>query len=210
MPNSGLGQVIKHGIYADASSYTDEQLARVVRQRGPDASDAVDALLRRYEHDIYRACLFYLRDPSVAQEASQEVLIRLYRGINRFQERSRFRTWLYRIVRNECYSVSHKHARHRVCDTLNEEEVHHDTVMTADVAKAVQQTNDVKVVLHALSAKDREVIQLRYFNDLSLQAIADRLDTSLSGAKMRLYRALTRFELVYKELAADDPYPLAA
>ncbi len=210
MPNNGFGQVIKHGIYADISSYTDEQLARVARQREPCALDAVEALLRRYDRDIYRACLSYLRNPSMAEEASQEVLIRLYHGVSRFQERSSFRTWLYRIVRNECYSVSRKHARHKVCDPLEEVELQHDSAMTRDFAETVQRRNAVNVALHALSSNDREVLRLRYFDDLSLNAIAGRLDTSLSGAKMRLYRALARFEFIHTKLEADNGYSLPA
>ncbi len=203
MSNVGSGVVISHEIYA-GTSYTDEDLAAMARERGPSSEDAVAALLRRYERMIYRACVSYLRDANLAEDASQGVLIRIYRGINRFQGRSSFRTWVYRIVRNECYSVSSHHARHRVCESLDETVYLDHTVDMLDFTKQVETSNDVHIALRRLTPKDREIIKLRFFRDLSIKAIAVQLDTSLSGAKMRLYRAIARFEKAYMLLDADE------
>ncbi|MDH3691655.1 MAG: sigma-70 family RNA polymerase sigma factor [Gammaproteobacteria bacterium] len=202
MPNDGFGHVVKHEIYATAS-YTDEELAALAREGGPSSVDAVEALLCRYEIAIYRACLSYLRDIDKAEDASQEVLIRVYRGINRFQGRSSFRTWLYRVVRNECYSVASQHARHRVCESLDEIVHPLHAVATGDFTSSIEVNNTVHTALQRLGSNDREVIQLRFFSDLSLNLIANQLNTSLSGAKMRLYRAIARFEKAYVDLEAD-------
>ena len=208
MSGDGFSHVIKHEIYA-AAAYRDEDLAALAREGGASSTDAVQALLRRYEKAIYRSCLSYLRNVDRAEEASQEVLIRVYRGIRRFQGRSSFRTWLYSIIRNECYTISAYHKRHQVCDNLDEDEHLLDAVSTKDIASSVELHNTVHTVLRRLSAKDREVIKLRFFSDLSLNGIADQLDTSLSGAKMRLYRAIARFEEVYTDLEAGGVMPAA-
>lgn len=207
MSGQGCAHLIKHEIYTVAG-YRDEDLVALARAGGPSAADALEALLRRYENAIYRACQSYLRDVDRAEHASQEVLIRVYRGIGRFQGRSSFRTWLYRIIRNECYSVAAHYKRHQVCESLDETQVPLDTASVEDVASALELRNTVHTVLQRLSSNDRQVIRLRFFSELSLNGIADQLGTSLSGAKMRLYRALERFEKVYANLEADRARPV--
>jgi RNA polymerase sigma factor (sigma-70 family) len=88
-----------------------------------------------------------------------------------------------------------------------------ETVHTQDefgFAASTERDNAVGAALQRLKPHDKEVIVLRFFHDLSLDTIADRLGTSLSGAKMRLYRAIARFEQVYLDLEADVSDPSAA
>ncbi len=196
--------VISQKIFG-TTSYTDDDLTSVARERGPSSADAVESLLRRYDRLIYRACFSYLRDASLAEEASQEVRIRVHRGISRFQGRSSFRTWLYRIVRNECYSAASHHARHRVCQSLDDDEHPHQALVSSDSMADIELNDAVHVALRRLPPTDQEVIKLRFFYELSIRTIAGQLGTSLSGAKMRLYRAIARFEKAYVGLELDVP-----
>ncbi|MDH3466404.1 MAG: sigma-70 family RNA polymerase sigma factor [Gammaproteobacteria bacterium] len=206
MPNNGFGDVIKHNIYAGAS-YSDEDLVALVQERGPTGADAMTSLLRRYQNPIYRACLVYLRDSALAEDASQEVLVRVYRGINRFQGRSSFRTWLYRIVRNQCFTLSARQDRDKLNESLDEA-IDQYAAVNADYTNTFAEEKDsVHTALKNLSPQHREVIRLRFFSDLSLHAVATQLDISLSAAKMRLYRALEKFEGAYGNLQVSEPLP---
>ncbi len=184
-------------------SYDDEDLVALVRESGPSSSGALEALLRRYKTAIYRACLSYLREADKAEEASQEILLHVYRGIDRFHGRSSFRTWLYRIIQNDCCTVYSHHARHQVCERFDEDERYIHPLTTDDFVSTLELTNIIDAVLDRLPSTDREVIKLRFFHNLSLMSIADHLGTSLSGVKMRLYRAIGRFKKTYVSLEAD-------
>lgn len=197
MSNDGFADVIKHSVYSRAN-FSDEELVELVRAQGPTADDALNALLGRYERDVYRACVAFLRDPAVAEEASQESLIRVYRAVRCYRGQSTFRTWLYRVVRNQCHTAAVKQARHRVCQPWDESLIDHH-IVESDFTAALAAGNAVRSAMRHLSARDREILHLRYFSDLSLNAIARRLDLGLSGTKMRLYRAMARFKTVYLE-----------
>jgi len=81
----------------------------------------------------------------------------------------------------------------------------HPALVTSDGTENVERNNSIEVALSRLPVTDQEVLKLRFFHELSLSRTASQLGTSLSGAKMRLYRALARFEKVYLGLETDEP-----
>ncbi len=89
---------------------TDERLAaRIAAERD---ESACAELFRRYRRRIYLWCYGYARDPDEAMDLTQEVFVRIFRGIGGFEGRSRFSTWVYRIARNHCVSAAaHRGAR---------------------------------------------------------------------------------------------------
>ena len=93
-----------------ADSYTDEQLIALCGQRFVSRG-LLEILIKRYRREIYTACLRYLRHPHDAEDALQDVLVRIHRYMHRFEGRSSFRTWLHRIIQNQCHSLAAKQAR---------------------------------------------------------------------------------------------------
>lgn len=67
---------------------------------------AFDKLVSLYEKDVYRICHRFFNNEEDALDATQEVFIKLYRYIEKFEGRSAFRTWLYRISANTCLTIS--------------------------------------------------------------------------------------------------------
>lgn len=68
---------------------------------GDDA--AFRSLVLKYQDQVYGVALRMMRDRELATEAAQDAFIKAFRGLTKFQERSRFSTWLYRITVNVCY-----------------------------------------------------------------------------------------------------------
>ncbi len=157
MPGDATGGVIDFDRSAPTGN-TDVKLVARTRERGAMSGVAIEALLRRHENAIYRACLSWLRDEDNAQEASQEVLIRVYRGVDGFQGRSNFRTWLYRIIHNACCTAAAHHARHRVCVSLEDNAHLLDAVASVDFGPSMERTHTVHAAMQRLSASDRSVL----------------------------------------------------
>ncbi len=67
---------------------------------------AFDKLVSFYEKDVYRICHRFFNNDEDALDATQEVFIKLYRYLEKFEGRSSFRTWLYRIAANTCLTIS--------------------------------------------------------------------------------------------------------
>ena len=68
----------------------------------------------------------------------------------------------------------------------------------------MEQRDDVDSALSLLSSEDRHIIQLWFYEDLCLKAIAAQLDISLSAAKMRLYRAIDKVKRAYRGLDPEQ------
>lgn len=172
----------------------DEQLIALSRQKEWLRASAFSVLMTRYENKIYLFCLRHLRHEEDAREACQEAFLRVYRYLWQFEGRASFKTWLYRIAKNQCATLAGKRKRERN---------HLDIAEFVDILPAQQRHDDLErghivALLATLTIKDQIVIQRRFFEDQSLEKLAQQLNISLSAAKMRLYRALERFKNTYR------------
>lgn len=79
----------------------DELLDRAIRGSRP----ALDQLIRTHEREVYRLAYRFFHDPEEAQDAAQEVFVKVVRALPRFERRSSFKTWLYRITANTCLNL---------------------------------------------------------------------------------------------------------
>lgn len=153
----------------------------------------LEQLLQRHRPWILRRCMSWVGNQSDAEDVAQEVLLRVCAGLHGLEHRSRFRPWLARIVDNQCKTflsrrsdwVTVEHME-RLLDTL--------AVSTPSSERQYALREQVHYALRSLPIQTRQVLFLRFFEELSLQQIARCLDISLAAAKMRLYRALDRFE----------------
>jgi RNA polymerase sigma-70 factor (ECF subfamily) len=159
-----------------------------------------EALVSRYETRVFRTCRHYLGSDADAEEVTQDVFLRLFRGLHSFAEKASFSTWLFRIVHNECatrYGKIKRRAEGReeyVRHRMSERQLTHvEASQTSALGDRVQEA------LSALPEDDRQVLVLRYVSDLSLKDMARALGIKLSAAKMRLYRAQQRFRKRYEE-----------
>lgn len=181
----------------DLKLCNDEQLVNLSQQQLPVMGQAFTALMARYQRQTHRFCLRYLRQEDDAWEACQETFLRVFRHLMRFERRASFHTWLYRIARNQCLSMIAKRARQLT--TVDADMIAETLIGDSDVEVLQDGGSDgtVEQALARLSPDDRQVLRLRFFQDLSLDEVANRLGTRLSAAKMRLYRAQARFKIVY-------------
>jgi RNA polymerase sigma-70 factor (ECF subfamily) len=134
-----------------------------------------------------------LQDPEEAAEASQEVFLLAYRGLRRFKEDARFSTWLYRIAVNHCISRIRKRppgihysldddGPHR--ERLPALESHEQNAVLADTQARVRRA------LEYLPAEQRAVVELKFFQELTFEEIAEVTQAPLSTVKSRLYSGL--------------------
>ena len=82
----------------------DDDLIALCKAELPYVTTAFEKLVRHYEPLVYRTCLSYLKSENDAEETTQDVFLRLFFNIEKFDGRSSFKTWLFRIVANICAS----------------------------------------------------------------------------------------------------------
>ena len=180
----------KHGIPVES----DDVLVASCKAELPYVTTAFEKLVRRYEPVVFRTCIRYLKSETDAEEATQDVFLRLFFNIDRFGGRASFRTWLFRIVTNICASKyrsirrvkEQQQAYFEHLDLSGQEVKSLDNLELAD--------GPVMSALDTLSAKDREILILRHVSELSFLEISELLELKLSASKMRLYRAEQRLK----------------
>lgn len=186
-----------------ASVAVDEQARQesLAVARGLKRQDAglIGELIVRYQHRLLRYLLFLTSNPELADDLFQDVWMRvLVRGAQ-FNGKARFETWLFTIARNLVIDYRRKRT---LCslDELVESGDDDDRPMTFEVAddeptpfdrfSRLEDREHIAAALLQMDALHREVLVLRFHEEMSLEEIAKVTRAPLSTVKSRLYRGL--------------------
>ena len=146
---------------------------------------AFGILFERYKNLVYRTSFLLLGDTDEADEALQEVFLKVYRSLSSYQPaKGAFTTWLYRITTNDCLNRMRGMKRDRFVPL---DMAHHDNPPAALIQNSRQEADqDLQRALVRLSDKLRVVIVLRYYGGLSYADIAESLSIPIGTVKSRL------------------------
>ena len=180
------------------SRLADEELIEQISTTTTMPNKAYDELVKRHYSWVYRVCLIRLGNQSDAEDVAQDVFVRVQKHIRRFENRSAVRTWLYRIAQNQCNTFVSKNNR-IVIESIEDYAENLKDVKTEISNTRRELTDETHYVISKLSEQCRAIIDLRFFQDLSLEEISEQLNIGLSAAKMRLYRSIKQFKNLYME-----------
>jgi RNA polymerase sigma-70 factor (ECF subfamily) len=168
----------------------DEEEELVRRARAGDRS-AFEELVRCHADRLHAVVLRFVADREAAQEVTQETFLRAWRGIARFEGRSRFFTWLYRIGINEAKRRAEREPAERTV-SLDEEPI----LEAPDWSQAPEtraEQGDLRRVLEdsirALPIEYRTPVILRDVEGLTTEEAAEVMELSEAAFKSRLHRA---------------------
>lgn len=181
----------------------DRELVRL-SQDGSEA--AFEDLVRRHQQRVFALVNGILRRPDDVEDVAQQVFLKAYLGIKRFDQRAAFSTWLYKIAVNECWDyLRKKKVRPLVYEAdLSEEQVSRlDGIVSAD--RPPEGPNDraearelVERMLDTLPDQDRQLLLLKEVEGFSVQELAEILKLNVNTVKVRLFRARGRIMDVYR------------
>jgi RNA polymerase sigma-70 factor, ECF subfamily len=181
----------------------DRELVRL-SQSGNEA--AFENLVRRHQQRVFALVNGILRRPDDVEDVAQQVFLKAYLGIKRFDQRAAFSTWLYKIAVNECWDyLRKKKVRPLVYEAdLSEEQVSRlDGIVSAD--RPPEGPNDraearelLERMLDTLPEQDRQLLLLKEVEGFSVQELAEILKLNVNTVKVRLFRARGRIMDVYR------------
>ncbi len=163
---------------------------------------AFASLVKRYQQKVYQLCLSMV-GPAEAEDAAQSIFISIYQSIRKFEERSQFSTWLYRVAANHCLNLLAKRKREKT-DSLDLILKHTGgqlpELTSADVTLArLAEKESVRSILGKMAEEERLILCLREIEGFSYQELTELLDISLDLVKVRLFRARKSFMRIAKE-----------
>lgn len=172
----------------------DEEVLLIEQCQAGDRQ-AFEDLFYLYRDDVFRFAYLVVRDASLAQDVVQEAFLKVFRSINKFQFRSSFKSWLYRVAVNEAITILR---RRRVKEEL---EPVPDANRGRDAAQATREWQPEEAVLESeerrllrwaigqLDPVHRSVVVLKYFDEFSDTEIAAVIGCPPGTVKSRLHRA---------------------
>lgn len=167
---------------------TDQELIRKVRQGD---HRAYGQIVERYQAAVIRRAQSIVRDQAAAEDAAQEAFVRAYTYLDSYDEKYRLYTWLARIVTNVC--LSHLSAQQWQTLPLENALMVPSDLLESDDPELATLANErgrvLQVALAELPAKYRDVLILRYWQDLAYEEIAQLTKQSLGAVKTQLRRA---------------------
>ena len=176
---------------------TDEELVDEATSVQGGIAEPFEILVERHQGSILSNCRYLTRSPADAEDLAQEVFVRAYFALPRFEGRSAFKTWLRKIKVNHCLNfIARK--KNRVFVDVDEPGVENAPGLTVDPA-AEKSLDDAAIRQRISTAIDdipdtlRIPLILRDVDGFSYQEIADQLGLGLSAVKMRIKRGREEF-----------------
>ena len=167
----------------------------LIRRAGQGDQEAFRQLVETYQAPAYRLALRMCGgDAALAEDAAQEAFLAAWRGLPRFRGDSRFSTWLYRLTTNAAIDWLRREKRHRGMDDVTELELPDDGPGPQDQAEQAEAQQAVRRALGQLSEEHRQVLLLRYMQELDYGEIAVALGISEGTVKSRINRAKARLK----------------
>src|SRR5262245_61349128 len=167
---------------------------------------AMQVLFARHHVRVYRFVLRLVSDPTLAEDLISEVFLDVWRQANRFEGRSAVSTWLLAIARFKALSA----LRRRPEEELDEETAAAIEDPTDDPEVAMQKKDKGEILrksLTALSPEHREIIDLVYYHEKSIEEVAEILKIPENTVKTRMFYARKKLAELLKAAGVERGWP---
>ena len=169
---------------------------------------AFESLVKVYDRQVLQLAYNMVNNTQDAEDIYQEVLVRVYKNLHRFEFKSEFSTWLYRVVVNYCINFQKKRRRLKAysieSDFQNEDSNWKTTVQSEEQNPEqsflnVELSREIETALQRLSPKQKSVFVLRHYHGHKLREIAEILKCSEGTVKNYLFRATQKMQRLLKD-----------
>jgi RNA polymerase sigma-70 factor (ECF subfamily) len=185
-------------ITGGVSTAADER--QLVRRAQKGDKDAFEFLVQRHQHRVFAVARGILRRQEDIEDVAQQVFVKAYFSLKRFDQRAAFSTWLYKITVNECWDLLRKRkARPLVYEAdFSEEQLKQYSASEQradngpDTSERMAMRQRLDRMLAQLDERDRAMLILKEVEGFSVEEIADSLGLNANTVKVRLFRARRR------------------
>src|SRR5207253_924137 len=161
---------------------------------------AFEEVVRRDQHRVFAVAGGIVRRREEVEDVAQQVFVKAYFSLKRFDQRAAFSTWLYKITVNECWDMLRKRkVRPLVYEADLSEEQARQVLSSAeqgkdqpDISERLEARQRVERLLDGLDERDRLMLILKEVEGFSIEEIADVLNLNANTVKVRLFRARRR------------------
>jgi RNA polymerase sigma-70 factor (ECF subfamily) len=172
----------------------------LVKRAQKDDKEAFEELVRRHQARVFAVAGGILRNKEDVEDIAQQVFLKAYFSLKRFDQRAAFSTWLYKITVNECWDLLRKR---KVRPLLYEADLSEEQArqygaseeraeQAQDVSERLEKRQELERLLDCLEERDRTMLVLKEVQGFSVEEIAEVLGINGNTVKVRLFRARQR------------------
>jgi RNA polymerase sigma-70 factor (ECF subfamily) len=173
---------------------------QLVRQAQNGEKAAFELLVQRHQHRVFAVARGILKRHEDVEDVAQQVFVKAYFSLKRFDQRAAFSTWLYKITVNECWDLLRKRkARPLVYESDFSEEqsrqfsaTEREATKGPDTSERMAMRERLENMLGQLDKRDRAMLVLKEVEGFSVEEIADSMGLNANTVKVRLFRARRR------------------
>jgi RNA polymerase sigma-70 factor (ECF subfamily) len=175
------------GVSERLSQLDDNELVRIARIQLPYVTTAYEVIFHRYHSKLIQVCFRYLASIEEAEEIVSDTMLNVFNNIHRFEGRSSFKTWIYRIAYNQ--SLNRLRKKQLTLVSIDEADF---IAEESDESVLFEDNEKVDLWLSKLSVEERSIVVFRIISGLKFSEISEIVDQNLSTVKMRYKRALEK------------------
>lgn len=178
----------------------------LIRRIAKKDQSAIDVLFARYQLRLCRFLKRMVRNEAIAAELTNEVFMKVWRHAGTFSSRSAVSTWIFRIAHNEAISFLRKRSDEALDDEAALEVADPDD--TPEVtAQKTDKAAQIRQCLVALSDEHREVIELVYYQEMSVAEVSEAVGIPANTVKTRMFHARKYLSELLQDAGIDRGWP---
>lgn len=163
-------------------------------------------LVNRYKDMVFTLAIRMVKNKEEAEEISQDTFIKVFKSLGKFKGESKFSTWIYSIAYNTCLDSLKKTKRQQKTVTIDEFTEHQlkslDNIF--DALEQEERINAVQSCMHLLPGEDSFLLTLYYFEELTLDEIANIVNLKANNVKVKLFRSRKKLASILKERVSPE------
>ena len=178
---------------AESMHYSDKELLEIFRTEG--RSDyAFNLIVRKYQERLYWHIRRILLDHNDTDDTLQNVFMKAWQALDSFREASGLYTWLYRIATNEALSLLKQKRRKYFLPLIDFEKQLVNIIDGDEYFDGDELQKKLQKALLSLPEKQRIVFNMKYFDEMKYEEIAEVMDTSVGALKASFHHAVKKIE----------------
>jgi RNA polymerase sigma factor (sigma-70 family) len=159
---------------------------------------AYGQLVHRYKDLVYTLALRMLKHREEAEEVAQDAFIKVYKSLNKFKGDSKFSTWIYKVTYNTCLDRLKKNKKHYNDVAIDEFTEHKLETIDNALETMIKEEKSalIKRCIDKLPSESSYLLTLYYFEELSLDEMADIIGIAANTIKVKLFRARKKLTVI--------------
>lgn len=174
-----------------AAILSDKELLDAFRKES-SREKAFEAIIRQYQQKIYWHVRRMLNDHADADDVTQNTFIKAWENLLNFREESRLYTWLFRVATNEALAFLSKKKQMLSMDELDNESLEPSTLGDGPAAKQI--AYKLELAIAQLPEKQKIVFNLKYYEEMKYEEMAEVLETSVGALKASYHHAVKKIQ----------------